>query len=79
MMYGVEEAIEAGITFEAPVLFVTRSVINPDVLEADEPVMVQPFPATVEVAVQASTISPETTPVTAQSIGTVVDAATVND
>jgi len=78
-MYCVVEPMEPGIVADAPVLLVTLNVSYPAVDEADACVIAHPLPALVEVANIANTLSPDIAPVTAQSIETVVDAATVKE
>ena len=79
MRYGVEEASPEGTVAFVPVRFNTRKVMKPLVVEAEAPVRIQPAVAAEDVAKLENTISPETTPVTAQSIGDVVVAVTVKD
>src|SRR6266404_5185616 len=68
--------MDAGITLAMPVPFTMLRVMNPLVLEADEPRTAQPTPVIVEVPISANTMSVESTPVMAQSMAMVVVAAT---
>lgn len=66
------------MTPDAPVPFDIVMVMKPAVEDADAPVIDHPVPnPAVEVALSANTKSVETTPVTAQSIPSVEDAAIV--
>ena len=74
------DAIDAGMIALAPVQLVIRMVKYPAVEDAELPSIAHPLPTTEEDANCVITIvSEEVTPATAQSIGTVEEAATVND